>query len=191
MGKVIAGTTMSLDGFMNDRTGNIERLYSDFSEFITASFFQEAVHNTGAVVMGRRTFELADPDSYAVDYEFQVPIFVLTHSVPPKHPQETDAVKFTFVTDGIESAIFQAKEAAGERDVQIVGGAGTVQQALNAGLCDELHIDIMSVLLGGGLRIFENIQSDKFQLERIKVEETTPTRMSIIFRVIYHEPPVS
>ena len=81
--------------------------------------------------------------------------------------------------------------AAGERDVQIVGGASTVQQALNAGLCDELHIDIMPVLFGEGLRIFENIELDKFELARSKVEETTRTRMGIVLRVIYHKQPVS
>ena len=182
---------MSLDGFMSDRVGSVERLYSDFRELATVSSFQQTIHTTGSVVMGRRTFEMGEPDLYASNYEFQVPIFVLTHSIPQRHPQENDTLKFTFVTDGIESAIFQAKEAAGERDVQIVGGASTVQQALNAGLCDELHIDIMPVLFGEGLRIFENIELDKFELARSKVEETTRTRMGIVLRVIYHKQPVS
>ena len=91
------------------------------------------------------------------------------------------------VLAGLTLAVF----AAGERDVQIVGGASTVQQALNAGLCDELHIDIMPVLFGEGLRIFENIELDKFELARSKVEETTRTRMGIVLRVIYHKQPVS
>ncbi len=184
MGKVIAGTTMSLDGFMNDRDRNIAALYGDFQELRAAPSFQEIIRQTGAVVMGRRTFAMGDPDLYAQNYEFQVPIFVVTHSIPDRHPQESDTLKFTFVTDGIESAISQAKEAAGGRDVQLVGGASTIKQALNAGLCDELHIDIIPVLLGDGLRLFEGIDMDRVRLERLKVEELTSTRTSITFRVI-------
>ena len=67
--------------------------------------------------------------------------------------------------------------------VQIIGGASTIQQALNSGLCDELGIDFMPVLLGKGLKLFENIDTDKINLERISVEETTPLRTSIMFKV--------
>ena len=183
MGKVIAGTTMSLDGFVGDRNGSVEKLYSDFREMHDVPSFQATINSTGAVVMGRRTFEMGEPDSYAGDYEFQVPIFVLTRSVPAKHPKETDTLKFTFVTDGVESAIAQAKQAAGNRDVQVVGGARTIQQCLNAGLCDELHIDIVSVLLGEGLKLFENIDTSKLELERVHVEPATPVRTSMVFRI--------
>ena len=184
MGKVIAGTTMSLDGFMSDRHGDIAALYADFQELLAAPSFEETIRQTGAVVMGRRTFAMGDPDSYAENYEFQVPIFVVTHSIPDRHPPESDTLKFTFVTDGIESAISQAKEAAGGRDVQIVGGASTIKHALNAGLCDELYIDIIPVLLGDGLRLFEGVDIDRVRLERLKVDEVTSTRPSIAFRVV-------
>ena len=169
-------------GEINDQNGSVEKLYSDFREIHDVSSFQETIKNTGAVVMGKHAFEMGDPNSWD-DYEFQTPIFVLAHTPPSKHPKETDTLKFTFVTDGIVSAITQAKKAAGGKDVQIVGGASTIQQCLNAGLCDKLHLDIVPVLLGNGLRLFENIDVDKIKLKKIKIEETTPVRTSIVLKV--------
>ena len=184
MGKVIAGITMSLDGFVQDGRGSVAELYSDFGELHDVASFQETIRNTGAVVMGKRAFEMGEPDSYAGAYEFQVPIFVLTHAVPERHPLESGALTFTFVTDGIESAMAQAQRAAGAQDIQLVGGASAIQQCLNAGLCDELHIDVMPVLLGEGLRLFENIATDEVKLEKIGVEEATSARTSMRFRVV-------
>ena len=149
-------------------------LYSDFGELYDVPTFQETINSTGAVVMGRHTFEMGEPDSYAGNYEFQVPIFVGTHNPPQKQPLETATLTFTFVTDGIESAIAQARNLAGNRDVQVVGGAGTIQPCLQAGLCDELHLDMVPVLLGEGLRLLENIDTDQVKLEKIRVEDTTP-----------------
>ena len=184
MRKIIAGMTMSLDGFINDGNGSAEKLSPDFSELLDTPFFKEQVQNTGAVIMGKSVYEMADPFMWVNDdYEFQVPIFVLTHTPPAKYPKGNDKLSLTFVTDGVESAISQAKKAAGDKDALIIGGAGTIQQCLNSGLCDELQIDVMPVLFGKGLRLFENIDTDKIQLERTKVEETTPIRTTIIFRV--------
>jgi dihydrofolate reductase len=188
MGKVIAGMTLSLDGFVNDSNGSVDKLYSDFGEMHDAPTFQEMIKNTGAVIMGRHVYEMADPFSWANDdYEFQTPIFVLTHTPPAKYPKGNDRLSFTFVTDGIESAISQAKNASSDKDVQVLG-ATIIQQCLNAGLCDELQIDIMPVLIGKGLRLFENIDTDKIKLERIKVEETTPVRTTITLRVTKTNP---
>ena len=143
------------------------------------------------LLWGNSVYEMADPFMWVNDdYEFQVPIFVLTHTPPAKYPKGNDRLSLTFVTDGIESAISQAKKAAGDKDVQVIGGASTIQQCLNSGLCDELQIDIMPVLLGKGLRLFENIDTDKIKLERIKVEETTPIRTTITFRVTKTNPGV-
>src|SRR5258706_13781080 len=173
MGKVIAGMTMSLDGFINDRNGSAESLSPDFDELHDVPIFQEMIKNTGAVIMGKNTYEMADPFMWINDdYEFQVPIFVLTHTPPAKFPKGNDKLTLTFVTDGVESAISKAKKAAGDKMVQIIGGAETIQECLNSGLCDELGIDVMPILLGKGLRLFENIDTDKITLERIKVEET-------------------
>jgi dihydrofolate reductase len=185
MGKVIAGMTISLDGFINDNNGSVDKLYSDFSEMHDAPSFQEMIKNTGAAIMGRHMYEMADPFMWANDdFEFQTPIFVLTHMPPAKYPKGNDKLSFTFIADGIKSAISQAKKAAGDKDVQVIGGANTIQQCLNAGLFDELQINIMPVLLGRGLRLFENIDTDKIKLERTKVEEITPIRTNLIFNAI-------
>jgi dihydrofolate reductase len=186
MAKVMAGMTVSLDGFMSDRNGSAQSLSPDFDELLAAPSFKKLTEETGAVIMGRHVYEMADPFLWINDeYEFQVPIFVVTHTPPDKYPKGNDNLTLTFVTDGIESAVAQAKQAAGDRIVQVIGGADTIQQCLNAGLCDELGIDIMPVLLGGGLRLFENLDTDKISLERISAEETTPMRTSVVFKVTY------
>jgi dihydrofolate reductase len=183
MGKVILGMTVSLDGFINDRNGSVDRLYPDLETLRGSEYLQESVRNTGAVVMGKNTFAMADdPDSYAGNYEYQVPIFVLCEAAPERRPKETAGLSFTFVTDGIESAIRQAKAAAGDRDVVVVGGAGTARQLLRAGLADELHIDIMPILLTGGLRLFEHLGDEEIALEKLKVIEIG-ARTSLRFRV--------
>lgn len=175
--------TMSLDGCINDDNGSVEKLFPDFVQLHEVPAFQEMIQNTGAAIMGRHVYEMADPFMWANDdYEFQTPIFVLTHTPPTKYPQGNGRLSFTFVTDGIESAVSQAQKAAGDKNVQVIG-ANTIQQCLNAGLCDELQIDIMPILLGKGLKLFENIGTDKIKLERTKVEETTPMRTSITFKV--------
>lgn len=184
MGKVIAGMTMSLDGFINDSNGNTGSLYPDFPELLKAPSFKKMIDQTGAVVMGRNLYQMADPFLWATDdYEFQTPIFVLTHNPPGKHPKGNDKLSFTFVTDGIESAVSKALSAAGNKDVQVIGGANTIQQCLNAGLCNELVIDIIPILLGNGVRLFENIDTNKIKLERIKAEEITSSRTTITFKV--------
>ena len=133
--------------------------------------------------MGRHAYNMGDPDWYADHYEFQVPIFVLTHHIPEKMPRQTERLTFTFVIDGIESAIAKAKEAAGDKNVTVIGGASTFQQCLNAGLCDEIELGIMPVLLGNGLRLFENIQTDRVTLEKMKIINSPSDRTDILFRV--------
>src|SRR5213082_488570 len=136
MGNVIVGATMSLDGFMNDRNGSVSRLYPDLEALRSTEMLQEEMRTTGAVVMGRRAYDMAAGDF--TDYEYQVPIFVLTHEVPEKAAKgENERLACTFVTDGIESAIEKAKAAAGDKDVTVVGGANTAQQCVRAGLVDE------------------------------------------------------
>jgi dihydrofolate reductase len=179
MGKVIAGMTMSLDGFID-----ADKVNPDFQQLVEADSFKQMIEDTGAVIMGRHTYEMADPFMWVNDdYEFQTPLFILTHTPPEKYPAGNDKLTLTFVTDGVESAITQAKQAAGDKNVQIIGGANTIQQAINSGLCDELQIDVMPIILGQGLKLFENIDTNKVKLERIKVEEITPVRTSISFKI--------
>jgi dihydrofolate reductase len=185
MGKVIVGMTMSLDGFIQDRTGSVGALYPDLGTLRDTEPLREAIEHTGAVVMGSNAFAMADdPDFYAGNYEFQVPIFVLTHTPPHKRPKETDQLTFTFVADGIHSAIAQAKVAAGQKDITVIGGASTIQQCLRAGLADELHVDIMPVLLCGGLRLFEAIDTEYIRLERLKVLELPAGRTHLRFGIV-------
>src|ERR1051326_3425536 len=147
MRNVIVGATISLDGFMNDRNGDVSRLYPDFEALHKTEMLQEEIRTTGAVVMGRRAYDMAQGD--LTGYEYQVPIFILTHHVPAKGPKgENGRLTVTFVTDGIESAIAKARAAAGDKQVTVVGGAQTAQQCLRAGLVDEIHIGIVPVFLG-------------------------------------------
>jgi len=183
--KVILGATMSLDGFINDRSGSVADLYPDFDTLRDSEPMRESIQNTGAVVMGRNSFAMAeDPDSIADNYEYQVPIFVLTHQAPKRQPRENDQVSFTFVTDGIQSAVAQAKAAAGDKDVTIIGATSTAQQCLKAGLADELHVDIMPVLLCGGLRLFEDMEMESIRLERVKAVELPGGRTHLHFRIV-------
>lgn len=179
MGKVMAGMTVSLDGFKN-----AESVSGDFELLLQAPSFKEMLENTGAVIMGRNVYEMADPLLWINDdYEFQCPLFIMTHNPPEKYPEGNEKLSVNFVTDGIESAIKKAKVAAGDKMVQIIGGADVIQQALNSGLVDEFGVDIMPVLLGDGLRLLENLDTDKIKLERISVSETTPMRTSIMYKV--------
>lgn len=185
MGKVVLGMTMSLDGFINDRNGSVESLYPDLVSLRDIDPLKESIQNTGAVVMGRNSFAMSeDPDWFAGNYEYQVPIFVLTHQPPKRHPKETDTLTFTFITDSIESAIRQAKVAAGEKDVNIIGATSTARQVLKAGLADELHVDVMPVFLGNGLRAFEEIDDGQTHLERIRVMELPSGRTHLRFRIV-------
>lgn len=180
---MIAGMTTSLDGFVADRHGSVDRLYPDLADLHGTAYMDAMIESTGAVIMGRRAFEMADdPDWYVGNYEFQVPIFVLTHRPPPVAPKQDEHLTFTFVTDGIASAIAQAKAAAREKAVQVIGGASAVRQVLLSGLVDEFHLDVMPVLLGGGLRLFEDTDLEGIRLQKLEVQEIG-ARTSLIFRV--------
>ena len=171
MAKVIVGMTISLDGFVADQNGNAGRLYPDLVALRDTAYMQDFIEETGAVLMGRRTFEMADPDSYVGNYEFQVPIFVLTHHPPSVPPKQDQHLTFAFVTDGVDSAVAHAKAAARDKAVQVVGGVTLAQQLLDAGLVDELHVDIMPEFLGAGLRSFESSGLERVRLEKISVQE--------------------
>jgi dihydrofolate reductase len=126
---------------------------------------------------------MADPDSYVGDYEFQVPIFVVTHNPPAVQPKQDEHLTFTFMTEGVESAIEQAKAAASDKLVRMVGGASLIQELLGAGLVDELRVDIMPVLLGDGLRLLENLDPERLRLEKLDVREVG-ARTSLGFRIL-------
>ncbi len=194
MGKVVFNMTMSLDGFVagpNDSPDNglgdggmalFDWYNSGDTEYkmpggewkfkvsrASAANLEAAVKNMGVLVTGRRTFEIAH--AWGGQHPLNVPVVVLTHRVPQEWvPQEwvKPASPFTFVTDGIESAIAQAQAIAGDKLVA-VGSATTLQQTLNAGLLDEISIDLAPLLLGSGVRLFDHLGIMPQQLEQIAV----------------------
>jgi dihydrofolate reductase len=181
MAKVVVGMTTSLDGFVNDRNGSVARLYPDLAALRKTEMLQEAIANTGAVVMGRRAYEMANGDF--TGYEFQVPIFVITHQAPTAAAKGANAkLSFQFVGD-VGSAVQKAKKAAGTKEVTVVGGASIAQQCISSGFADELEIGIIPVLFGDGLRLFENLGDRALELETIKVMKS-PDRTDIRYRVV-------
>ena len=171
MTKVVALMSMSLDGFVADENDGVAEVFdwyfSGNVEVPTASATSEmtfrvsppsAEHLTGlvaeigAMLTGRRTFDVAD--GWGGQHPWDVPAFIVTHDVPEGWPRPGSTVQF--VTDGIESAVARARSAAGPKSVG-VHGAQTIQQCLDAGLLDEIHIDLAAVLLGAGVRLFDHL----------------------------------
>ena len=176
MGKVKANMSMSLDGFIAgpkdhekpDRELEALESLHDWMfppRGISQEIKSEMFKNVGAVVMGRRMFDLGE-EPWGDDPPFHMPVFVLTHKPRAKLIKE-GSTTFTFIMDGMESALKQAQAVAGDTDVIVVGGANVIQQFLKAGLLDEIHLHLVPVLLGEGIRLFENIGTQPINLERI------------------------
>jgi dihydrofolate reductase len=126
---------------------------------------------TGVSVMGRRMFD-AGEQSWPEEAPFHTPVFVVTHT--PRDPWERPGgTTFHFVDDGIESALDQAREAAGDRDVRISGGAETIQQYLDAGLVDEFSITLAPVLFGTGIRLFDHVAPDRLALTQVRSDASS------------------
>ena len=125
---------------------------------------------TGAVVIGRMMYDTGE-EFWGDNPPFRTPVFVLTHRPRPALVKE-GGTTFTFVTDGIHNALARAKAAAGDRNVDIAGGASTVQQYLGQGLIDELQLHVVPALLGDGLRLFEGLGAGPRDLEPIRVVDT-------------------
>jgi dihydrofolate reductase len=203
MGKVATGLSMSLDGFIagpNDGQGQPlgeggERLFEWFSAGDTeyglpgtemvfrvspqsAEMLREAHAGMGAFVTGRRTFDISN--GWGGSPPLGVPTVVVTHTVPEEWVYEGSP--FQFVTDGVESAVEKARAAAGERDVA-VGAASIAQQCLRAGILDEVHVDLVPVLLGDGVRLFEHLGAGPIGLESTRVIEGTGVT-HLTFRVV-------
>ncbi|MBT2230600.1 dihydrofolate reductase family protein [Nonomuraea sp. NEAU-A123] len=184
MGKVIFSISMSLDGFItapNDEPGwglgeGGEVLHDwvhggEWGSFgakgIDAEVLGELVAEVGAIIVGRRTFEVSG--AWGGHSPGGLPCFVMTHRPPEEWVREGSP--FTFVTDGVESALAQARAVAGDRGVAIGGGADVGRQFLRAGLVDDLQIHLAPVLLGAGIRLFE-IGSEQVRLRRTRVLES-------------------
>jgi dihydrofolate reductase len=184
MAKVILGVTISLDGFAEDSHGSVGPLYPDLEELDKTDAMKESIQITGAVVMTWKEFTMAEDPNWVDGYEYQVPIFVVGDQVPQRHPKETKQLTFTFVTDGLASAIRQAKHAAGKKVVNIIGSANITQECLRQGLVDEFQLDIIPIFLLDGFRPFENLGAGLVQMERIKVVELPAGRIHIEYRIV-------
>jgi dihydrofolate reductase len=141
----------------------------------------EALRKTGAVVVGKRMFENAK--GCGDNPPFHMPVFVLTHESREIEEKE-GGTTFTFVNDGIVSALEQAKAAAGTKHVSIAGGANTIQQYLSAGLVDEIQIHLAPMLLGDGIRLFEQLDVEPIELETTRVIDSPAGVAHLRFRVV-------
>jgi dihydrofolate reductase len=151
---------------------------------------KESLAAQGAVVMGRRMFSGGagpwedDPNAdgwWGDDPPFRVPVFILTHHAREPVTKQ-GGTTYTFVTDGIEAALEQARLAAGDREVLIAGGAEAIQQYLRAGLLDELQIHVVPMLLGGGVRLLDDVGDAPGRLELGRVVDS-PAVTHIRYRV--------
>ena len=131
---------------------------------------RETFERTGASVMGKRMFDLGE-QAWPEEAPFRTPVFVVTHEKrdPWERPGGTT---FHFVNDGIEPALDQAREAAGDRDVRIAGGGATILEYVNASLIDEFSITLSPVLFGSGIRLFEGVDAGRVALEQVRAEPT-------------------
>jgi dihydrofolate reductase len=193
MGLVTTAHSMSLDGFVADADYRGDRLQTWLQGGDTPSrlnprfkmsaesalFFDEGVGRCGAVISGRRTYDVSN--AWGGNGPMgPLPLFVVTHSPPDSVPD--GPVPYTFVTDGIESAVEQARGAAAGQDVVLMG-ASMVQQCLRAGLLDEIVINLVPVLLGDGVRLFEAGSSDGYELV-IDSDTPAPGVMHLTYRVV-------
>jgi dihydrofolate reductase len=170
MSRVIAGFSMSLDGFVADPNDNVDDVFKWYSVGGTdaevmagdqafemsregAESIEEAGRGAGVLVTARRTFDIAH--AWGGKHPMDVPMVVVTHSVPEEWSNRQDS-PFTFVTAGVPQAIEVAREIAGEKDV-VVGAPSVTQQCLQLGLLDAIHIDLVPVVLGDGIRLFDHL----------------------------------
>lgn len=164
MSKVIGDITMSLDGYVSPPNGNVDELQSWVMnrDTVDTEILKRATAATGAVVMGRRLFDIVDrPGVWTAEMAYgaqppgREPFFVVTHTVPDEVRLERElGMRFTFVHD-LASAIEQARAAATDGHVVIMGGGDVIGQAIELDLVDELHLHLAPMLLGGGTTLFK------------------------------------
>jgi dihydrofolate reductase len=180
MGKIVMDMSMSLDGFIAAKNDTPDQPLGEDGQRLHEWYFkdnaqaynkdiEEGQASVGAVIIGRRTYENSHAWGGNEGPLGSVPCIVLAHAdhVPPK--EEIGPV-FTFVSDGIESALAKSKEMAGDKDIALMG-ANVQQQFLVAGLLDEIRVDVVPVLLCEGVRLFDHLGSKHISLEQTEVGE--------------------
>ncbi len=192
MGRVVFDTSMSLDGFMTAANQTAEEPLGEGGERLhewafnedeaSRAYIQGLVAGGGAVICGRTTYDHSLPwwGADGPTGPVRTPLFVVTHEAPATSPE---GGVYTFVTDGIESALEQAQAVAGDKSVSVMGGATLGQQFIAAGLLDEIQIHLVPVLFGGGTRMFENLGDGQLQLEPLEVIDT-PLATHLRYRVV-------
>ena len=189
-GKVFFSVSMSLDGFIAPESPEdlMGQQWMELQRWVFPQRFfrenlklggggeegrdndivRETFERTGASVMGKRMFD-AGEQAWPEEAPFHTPVFVVTHEKrdPWERPGGTT---FHFVNDGIETALDQARKAAGDRDVRIAGGGATILEYVNAGLSDEFSIALSPVLFGSGIRLFEGVDAGRVALELVRTE---------------------
>jgi dihydrofolate reductase len=185
---------MSLDGFSAGPNVGMDNGMGDGGERLHEWQFREGVRprvleelfgsNTGAVVVGRRTFDLGEKP-WGDNPPFHRPVFVVTHR-PKATVTKEGGTTYTFVTGGVEHAIDQARTTAGDRDVVVLGGATIIQQCIRAGLVDELRLHLAHILLGAGTSFFAGLDPTTVALERRQLLDTDAGVTHLTFQV---EPP--
>jgi dihydrofolate reductase len=152
MTKLVIDAAMSIDGFWADEAWNS---VFPVDEMHDAGLVEELTSRTGAVIMSRRSFEMADdPDWYACNYEHQGPIHVVTDAPPQRHPKEDGGLTFTFVPTFAE-ALQRARAAAGAKDVMVIGEKSMVEAALLSGEVDEIYLRLVARTVGAGTRLID------------------------------------
>lgn len=185
MGTVLLDISMSLDGFVARPNHDVEALHrwaweDDGVTMRHDEVMEELKQETGAIVAGRRVYDLVDGwgGSHPVG---AVPVFVLTHNPPQTWPHGKST--FVFVTDGVESAVRQAKAASGDKKVYVMGGAALAQEALKARVLDEIQIHLAPVLYGEGIRLFDDTDHEPIELEIIRVIQK-PEATHLLYRIL-------
>lgn len=185
MGKVVAGFSMSLDGFIADPDDGVPHIFdwygagdvrfdwpgNDMVSHVTpagAAYLRELVDQTGALVVGRRIFDLTD--GWAGRHPIGVPVFVVSHRGPEGWDERHDPSLTTFVHDGLAAAVERARAVAGDKWIG-VGGANIAQQCLDLGLLDEIRIELAPVVLGSGIPFFANLTTTPLVLDGPRVIE--------------------
>lgn len=184
MGKVGTGFSMSLDGFVADLNHDVGPLFNWMSlgqtdmTFTTGDhdidlkvspesveMFEDAIQSYGVLVAGRKLFDVAG--AWGGKHPMNIPMVVVTSNPPQEWVYEGSP--FTFVTDGVESAIAKAKAMAGDKNV-VIASTKVLQQAIRSGLVDHIHVDLVPYLLGDGIRMFEHLgAAAPFELEIVSV----------------------
>ena len=187
MSKVTSDISMSLDGFITDPhepiddPGRLHNWMFDAKTDADAAIVDELYASTGAVLIGKRMFDVGF-EPWGDPPPFGMPVFVVTHEEREPLPMQ-GGTTYTFVTDGIETALELARAAAGDKNVGIWGGANIIRQYLKAGLLDEMEIHLVPILLGRGVRLFEELTSESFDLRRTRCIET-PGATHLRFEVV-------